>query len=32
MQITGQLTLTVLMGLFLVIIAAWLARIEDWRW
>jgi len=31
MQITGQLTLTVLMGLFLVIIAAWLARIEDWR-
>ena len=31
MQITGQLALTVLMGLFLVIIAAWLARIEDWR-
>jgi cytochrome c oxidase subunit 1 len=31
MQITGQLTLTVLMGFFLVIIAAWLARIEDWR-
>jgi cytochrome c oxidase subunit 1 len=31
MQVTGQLALTVLMGLFLVIIAAWLARIEDWR-
>jgi cytochrome c oxidase subunit 1 len=31
MQITGQLALTVFMGLFLVIIAAWLARIEDWR-
>jgi len=31
MQITGQLALTVLMGLFLVIIAAWLSRIEDWR-
>ena len=31
MQITGQLALTVVMGLFLVIIAAWLARIEDWR-
>jgi len=31
MQLTGQLALTVVMGLFLVIIAAWLARIEDWR-
>ncbi len=31
MQITGQLALTVVMGLFLVIIAAWLARVEDWR-
>ncbi|MFB6123729.1 MAG: cytochrome c oxidase subunit I [Haloferacaceae archaeon] len=31
MQITGQLALTVLMGIFLVGIAAWLARVENWR-
>ncbi|MFC6988223.1 cytochrome c oxidase subunit I [Haloplanus sp. GCM10025708] len=31
MQITGQLALTVLMGIFLVGVAAWLARVENWR-
>jgi cytochrome c oxidase subunit 1 len=31
MQITGQLALTVLMGVLLVAIAAWLARVENWR-
>ena len=31
MQIDGQIALTVLMGLFLLIVAGWLARIEDWR-
>jgi cytochrome c oxidase subunit 1 len=28
---TGQLVLTVLMGVFLVAVAVWLARIENWR-
>jgi cytochrome c oxidase subunit 1 len=28
---TGQLVLTVLMGLFLVGVAVWLARVENWR-
>jgi len=31
MAITGQIALTVLMGLFLVGVAAWLARVENWR-
>ncbi|WP_311170929.1 cbb3-type cytochrome c oxidase subunit I [Halobellus ordinarius] len=31
MQVNGQLALTVLMGLFLVAVAAWLARVENWR-
>jgi cytochrome c oxidase subunit 1 len=31
MEINGQLALTVLMGVFLVAVAAWLARIENWR-
>ncbi|MFB6304363.1 MAG: cbb3-type cytochrome c oxidase subunit I, partial [Haloferacaceae archaeon] len=31
MQVTGQLALTVLMGLFLLGVAAWLARVENWR-
>jgi hypothetical protein len=28
---SGQLALTVLMGVFLVGVAVWLARIENWR-
>ncbi|WP_332898638.1 cytochrome c oxidase subunit I [Haladaptatus sp. CMSO5] len=28
---TGQLALTVLMGVFLIAVAAWLSRVEDWR-
>ncbi|SEG38076.1 cytochrome c oxidase subunit 1 [Halobellus limi] len=31
MEVNGQLALTVLMGLFLVAVAAWLARVENWR-
>jgi len=31
MEITGQLLLTVLMGAFLLGVAAFLARVEDWR-
>jgi len=31
MELNGQLLLTVLMGVFLVGVAAWLARIENWR-
>ncbi len=31
MEIDGQLALTVLMGIFLVGVAAWLARVENWR-
>jgi len=31
MEITAQLALTVLMGVFLVGVTAWLTRIEDWR-
>jgi len=31
MEVNGQLVLTVLMGLFLVAVAAWLARVENWR-
>jgi cytochrome c oxidase subunit 1 len=31
MEVDGQLALTVLMGLFLVGVAAWLARVENWR-
>jgi cytochrome c oxidase subunit 1 len=31
MEITGQLALTVLMGVFLIGVAAWLARVENWR-
>ncbi len=31
MQIDGQIVLTVLMGLFLLVVAGWIARIEDWR-
>ena len=31
MQVNGQLALTVLMGLFLVAVAAWVARVENWR-
>jgi cytochrome c oxidase subunit 1 len=31
MEINGQLALTVLMGIFLVGVAAWLARVENWR-
>ena len=31
MEITGQIALTVLMGLLLVGVAAWLARVENWR-
>ncbi|SFR41709.1 cytochrome c oxidase subunit 1 [Halogeometricum rufum] len=31
MQVNGQLALTILMGVFLVVVAAWLARVENWR-
>ena len=31
MQVNGQLALTVLMGFFLVAVAAWVARVENWR-
>ncbi len=31
MEVNGQLALTVLMGVFLIAVAAWLARVEDWR-
>ena len=31
MQVNGQLVLTVLMGVFLVAVAAWVARVENWR-
>ncbi|EFW92278.1 cox-type terminal oxidase subunit I [Haladaptatus paucihalophilus DX253] len=31
MAISAQITLTVLMGVFLLIVVAWLARVEDWR-
>jgi cytochrome c oxidase subunit 1 len=31
MQINGQLALTVLMGVFLLAVAAWLTRVENWR-
>ena len=31
MEINGQLALTVLMGVFLVAVAAWLTRVENWR-
>jgi len=31
MELNGQLLLTVLMGVFLVGVAAWLARVENWR-
>ena len=31
MEITGQLALTVMMGVFLVAVAAWLTRVENWR-
>ncbi|WP_224332336.1 cbb3-type cytochrome c oxidase subunit I [Haloprofundus halobius] len=31
MQLNGQLALTVLMGLFLVGVFAWLTRVENWR-
>jgi cytochrome c oxidase subunit 1 len=31
MATSGQLALTVLMGVFLLAVAAWLTRIEDWR-
>ena len=31
MQVNGQLALTVLMGVFLVAVAAWVARVESWR-
>ena len=31
MQVNGQLALTVLMGIFLVAVAAWVARVENWR-
>ncbi|WP_202946614.1 cbb3-type cytochrome c oxidase subunit I [Halalkalicoccus jeotgali] len=31
MQVDGQIALTVLMGLLLLIVAGWIARIEDWR-
>jgi cytochrome c oxidase subunit 1 len=31
MEVNGQLALTVLMGLFLIAVAAWLARVENWR-
>jgi len=30
-QITGEITLAVLMGLFLLVVAYWLTRVEDWR-
>lgn len=31
MEITGQLLLTALMGLFLIAVTAWVARVENWR-
>ena len=31
MQVNGQLALTVLMGIFLIAVAAWVARVENWR-
>ena len=31
MQVNGQLALTVLMGVFLIAVAAWVARVENWR-
>lgn len=31
MEISAQIVLTVLMGVFLVAVAAWLTRIENWR-
>ncbi|ERG96629.1 MAG: heme/copper-type cytochrome/quinol oxidase, subunit 1 [Haloquadratum walsbyi J07HQW2] len=31
MEVTGQLVLTALMGIFLIGVTAWLARIENWR-
>jgi cytochrome c oxidase subunit 1 len=31
MDLNGQLALTVLMGVFLLGVAAWLARVENWR-
>lgn len=31
MQIDEQIVLTILMGLLLVIVAGWIARLENWR-
>jgi cytochrome c oxidase subunit 1 len=31
MQVDGQIALTVLMGLLLLVVAGWIARLEDWR-
>ena len=31
MQLSGQVVLTAAMGLLLVVVAAWLARVENWR-
>ena len=31
MQIDGQIALTVLMGLLLLVVAGWITRLEDWR-
>ncbi len=31
MEVNGQLALTVLMGILLVAVAAWIARVENWR-
>ena len=31
MDISGQLVVTLLMGVLLVGVAAWLSRLEDWR-
>ncbi|WP_336344948.1 cbb3-type cytochrome c oxidase subunit I [Halalkalicoccus ordinarius] len=31
MQVDGQIVLTVLMGLFLLAVAGWIVRLEDWR-
>ncbi len=31
MQVDGQIVLTVLMGLLLLVVAGWIVRLEDWR-
>ena len=31
MDISAQISLTVLMGVFLVAVATWLTRVENWR-